>query len=64
MQLLDDHMFKLWRQGLVEKKEILFRANNLDDLATRIAKAERGIFDDDESGSGRGHNGRTQAARR
>ena len=23
MQLLDDHMFKLWRQGLVEKKEIL-----------------------------------------
>ena len=42
MQLLDDHMFKLWRQGLVEKKEILFRANNPDDLAARIAKAERG----------------------
>ena len=28
MQLLDDHMFKLWRAGMVEKKEILFRANN------------------------------------
>ena len=48
MQLLDDHMFKLWRQGLVEKKEILFRANNPDDLAMRIARAERGIFEDEE----------------
>ena len=25
MQLLDDHLFKLWRQGLVEKKEVLFK---------------------------------------
>jgi twitching motility protein PilT len=47
MQLLDDHMFKLWKDGVVEKKEILFRANNPDDLAMRLAKAERGIFDDD-----------------
>jgi twitching motility protein PilT len=46
MQLLDDHMFKLWQQGIVEKKEILVRANNADDLAARIAKGERGIFDD------------------
>ncbi len=47
MQLLDDHMFKLWKSGVVEKKEVLLRANNLDDLTTRIAKAERGIFDDE-----------------
>jgi twitching motility protein PilT len=47
MQLLDDHMFRLWRQGLVEKKEIMFRANNPDDMAMRIAKAERGIFEDE-----------------
>ena len=33
MQLLDDHMFKLWQQGLVEKKEVMFRANNPEDLA-------------------------------
>ncbi len=50
MQLLDDHMFKLWKAGLVEKKEVLLRANNLEDLAARIAKAERGIFDDDGIG--------------
>jgi twitching motility protein PilT len=46
MQLLDDHLFKLWRQGLVEKKEALFKANDVDDLTARMAKAERGIFDD------------------
>lgn len=49
MQLLDDHMFKLWRAGLVEKKDILFRANSPDDLAMRIAKAERGVFDDEST---------------
>ena len=54
MQLLDDHMFKLWRQGIVEKKEILFKANNPDELATRIAKAERGIFEDDDEDERRG----------
>jgi twitching motility protein PilT len=46
MQLLDDHMLRLWQQGIVDKKEILFRANNPDDLAMRIARAERGLADD------------------
>jgi twitching motility protein PilT len=53
MQLLDDHMYKLWREGVVEKKEILFKANNPEDLAMRIAKAERGVFEDDEGGNPR-----------
>ncbi len=48
MQLLDDHLFRLWRQGLVEKKEILFKCNDLDDMTARMAKAEHGIFDDGE----------------
>ena len=51
MQLLDDHMFKLWQSGLVEKKEVLFRANNAEDLAARMAKAERGVFEDDMDGA-------------
>jgi twitching motility protein PilT len=51
MQLLDDHMFKLWQSGIVEKKEVLFRANNAEDLASRMAKAERGIFDDSTDGA-------------
>ena len=36
MQLLDDHMFRLWKEGLVEKKEIMFRANAPDELAAKI----------------------------
>ena len=50
MQLLDDHMFSLWREGLVSKEEVMIKANKADDLATRIARAERGMFDEDEEG--------------
>jgi twitching motility protein PilT len=47
MQLLDDHMFKLWKEGLVEKRDIMIKANTPDELATRIARAERGLFEDE-----------------
>ncbi|HVX12619.1 MAG TPA: type IV pilus twitching motility protein PilT [Pirellulales bacterium] len=50
MQLLDDHMFRLWRDGVVSKEEVMIKAQKADDLAARIARAERGLFDDDESG--------------
>jgi twitching motility protein PilT len=48
MQLLDDHMFRLWQAGLVEKRDILFRANSPEELAAKIARAERGILEDEE----------------
>jgi len=51
MQLLDDHMFKLWRDGVVEKTEVLFRANNPEDVAGKIAAAERGMFESEEDGT-------------
>jgi twitching motility protein PilT len=47
MQLLDDHMFKLWKDGLVDKRDIMLKANAPDELATRIARAERGLFEDE-----------------
>jgi len=53
MQLLDDHMFKLWRDGVVEKREIMLKANLPDDLAVRIARAERGIFEDEQEARSR-----------
>ncbi|HWB00258.1 MAG TPA: type IV pilus twitching motility protein PilT [Pirellulales bacterium] len=52
MQLLDDHLFKLWRDGLVEKEEIMIKSAMPDDLAQRVAKAERGVFDDDARDAG------------
>jgi twitching motility protein PilT len=49
MMLLDDAMYRLWREGLVSKEEVLLKAQKLDDLSARIARAERGLFDDDET---------------
>ena len=48
MQLLDDHLFKLWKDGIVEKNEALFKANMPEELAARMARAEKGLFESDE----------------
>ncbi len=53
MQLLDDHMFRLWRDGVVEKRECLFRANQPEDLAGKIARAERGLLEDEDEARSR-----------
>ena len=47
MRLMDDSLFNLYRRGLCEKEEVLERSVYPDELTTRIAKAERGVFDDD-----------------
>jgi twitching motility protein PilT len=48
MFLLDESLFKLWKDGVCEKEEILLRASKPQELAAKIAQAERGIFDEDE----------------
>ena len=48
MQMLDDALFGLWRDQKVTKQDVLAKANNAEDLAARIANAERGLFDDEE----------------
>jgi twitching motility protein PilT len=48
MQLLDDHMFKLWKDGKIEEREALLKSNLPDDLAARIARAKRGMLEDEE----------------
>ena len=47
MQLLDDHIYKLWKKGLVSQEDCLAKCNSPEELASRFAAAERGIFDDD-----------------
>ena len=47
MILLDDSLFNLWRQGLVEE-EVMFKSRKPDDLRERIENAKKGIFDDEE----------------
>ena len=53
MQLLDDHMFNLWRKGVVEKKEIFIKANQPDELRAKVARAERGLLEDDDEAASR-----------
>lgn len=48
MVLLDDSLFNLWKNGLCEERDVITKANNPGELAARIERAKRGIFDDDE----------------
>jgi twitching motility protein PilT len=50
MKLLDDHLFEHWKNEVGTKEDVLSKANMPDELAKRIASAERGAFDEpDES---------------
>jgi twitching motility protein PilT len=48
MFLLDESLFKLWKEGLCEKEEVLMRASRPAELAAKIALAERGQLEDEE----------------
>jgi twitching motility protein PilT len=42
MFLLDENLFRLWRDGLCDKEEVLLRSSKPAELAAKIALAERG----------------------
>ncbi len=48
MVLMDDSLFKLWREEKITIEEALEKANHADDLAKRIALAKQGLFDDEQ----------------
>ncbi|MDR1957567.1 MAG: type IV pilus twitching motility protein PilT [Planctomycetaceae bacterium] len=51
MQLLDDHLFKLWKDGIVTKEEVLIKANLPEALEQKIKRWEAGALvgeEDDE----------------
>ncbi len=48
MFLLDESLFRLWRNGLVEKEEALGKSQKPAELAARILHAERGEADEEE----------------
>src|SRR5947209_4024643 len=52
MFLLDDSLFKPWKDGLVEKEEALMRAQKPTELAAKISQAERGIYDEEADEDG------------
>src|SRR5438045_7900790 len=48
MFLLDESLFRLWRDGLVDKEEILMRSSKPAELAAKVAQAERGVYEDED----------------
>jgi twitching motility protein PilT len=47
MQLLDEHLFQHWKNEVATREDVLAKANSPEELARRIASAERGVFDDE-----------------
>jgi len=48
MQLLDDHLFQLWKDGLCEESEVVTKSNLPDELVHRIVLAKKGQASDDD----------------
>lgn len=48
MQLLDDALFNLWRKGIVAKHDVMVKSNKPEEFRLRIARAEKGMFEDEE----------------
>jgi twitching motility protein PilT len=48
MFLLDDSLFRLWKEGKCDKEEVLLRSSHPADLARKIANAEKGIEEEEE----------------
>jgi twitching motility protein PilT len=49
MNLMDDALFNLYRDGKVTVEDILAKAHRPDDLAKRIVNARRGIAEEEAS---------------
>ena len=53
MKLLDDDLFRLWKEGKCEKKEVLLKCNSKEFLAGKIIQAEQSMFEEEEETQGR-----------
>jgi twitching motility protein PilT len=50
MQLLDDALFNLWKNGLVEEQDVMMKSNHPGELKVRLERAKRGLFDEETEG--------------
>lgn len=48
MYLLDESLFRLWKEDLCDKEEVLLKTSKPAELAAKIAQAERGFEEDEE----------------
>ncbi len=48
MFLLDENLFRLWKEEICEKEEVLQRSSKPAELAYKISQAEKGLLDEEE----------------
>ena len=48
MRLMDDSLFDLWKQGLIEKDDAIRKSIKPNEVRQRIEHAEEGLGDDDD----------------
>src|SRR5262245_1999832 len=48
MFLLDENLFRLWKEGTCDKEECLLRSNKPAELAAKMLQYEKGIYEDQE----------------
>jgi twitching motility protein PilT len=48
MFLMDDCLFRYWKNDLISKEDALLKSAKPNELAARIMQAERGLLDEDE----------------
>ena len=48
MQLLDDALFSLWKNNICEEDTVVIRSNQPGELKARIARAKKGLLDEEE----------------
>lgn len=48
MQLLDDALFNLWKNNICEEDTVVIRSNQPGELKARIARAKKGLLDEEE----------------
>jgi twitching motility protein PilT len=48
MQLLDDALFNLWKNGLTLEEDVVMKSNQPGELKARITRAKKGLLDEEE----------------
>jgi twitching motility protein PilT len=52
MQLLDDALFSLWKNQICEEDDVVTKSNQPGELKARIARAKKGLLDEEEEEDG------------
>jgi twitching motility protein PilT len=48
MNLMDEALFNLWKNGLCDENPVIMKSNNPGELRTKISRAKQGLFDEDK----------------